>query len=72
MLLFQRSDNLFLFDLKSGYHHVDIAESHHKYCISSIRLCAYYFFRGSTATRTIRGRVQIEGEFYYFSLAPAS
>ena len=31
MLLFQKGDYLFLFDLKSGYHHVDIAEPHHKY-----------------------------------------
>ena len=31
MLLFQKGDYLFSFDLKSGYHHVDIAEPHHKY-----------------------------------------
>ena len=29
-------------------------------------------FRGSTAARTIRGCIQIKGEDYYFSLAPAS
>ena len=28
MLLFQRGDYLFSFDLKSGYHHVDIAPIH--------------------------------------------
>ena len=31
MLLFQKGDFLFSFDLKSGYHHVDIAEIHTKY-----------------------------------------
>ena len=31
MLLFERGDYLFSFDLKSGYHHVDIAEIHQKY-----------------------------------------
>ena len=31
MLLFRKGDFLFSFDLKSGYHHVDIAEVHHKY-----------------------------------------
>ena len=31
MLLFQRGDYMFSFDLKSGYHHVDSAEKHHKY-----------------------------------------
>ena len=30
MLLFQKGDYLFPFDLKFGYHHVDIAEMHHK------------------------------------------
>ena len=31
MLLFERGDYLFSFDLKSGYHHVAIAEIHQKY-----------------------------------------
>ena len=31
MLLFQKGDYLFSFDLKSGYHHVNMAEIHHRY-----------------------------------------
>ena len=31
MMLFKRGDYLFSFDLKSGYHHVDIAKHHWKY-----------------------------------------
>ena len=31
MLLFEKGDFLFSFDLKSGYHHVDIAKEHWKY-----------------------------------------
>ena len=31
MLMFQKGDYLFTFDLKSGYHHVDIYEPHRKY-----------------------------------------
>ena len=31
LLMFSREDLLFKFDLKSGYHHLDIFESHHKY-----------------------------------------
>ena len=31
MLLFEQGDYLFSFDLKSGYHHVDIADHHCKY-----------------------------------------
>ena len=31
MMLLEKGDFLFSFDLKSGYHHIDIAESHHKY-----------------------------------------
>ena len=31
MLLFEKGDYLFSFDLKSGYHHVDIAKVHQKY-----------------------------------------
>ena len=31
LLLFEKVDYLFTFDLKSGYHHVDIAEEHYKY-----------------------------------------
>ena len=31
LLMFQKGDLLFKFDLKSGYHHVDIYEPHQKY-----------------------------------------
>ena len=31
MLLLEKGDYMFAFDLKSGYHHVDIADVHHKY-----------------------------------------
>ena len=31
MLLLEKGDYLFSFDLKSGYHHVEIANVHHKY-----------------------------------------
>ena len=31
MLIFQRDDFMFSFDLKSGYHHVDIHQEHWKY-----------------------------------------
>ena len=31
MLLFKQGDYMFSFDLKSGYHHVDIADIHHTY-----------------------------------------
>ena len=31
LLMFQKDDFLFKFDLKSGYHHVDIYEPHQKY-----------------------------------------
>ena len=31
MLLFDKRDYMFSFDLKSGYHHIDIAKVHHKY-----------------------------------------
>ena len=31
MLMFQKGDYLFSFDLKSGYHHVDIYESHRQF-----------------------------------------
>ena len=31
MLLLEKGDYLFSFDLKSGYHHLEIAEVHHKY-----------------------------------------
>ena len=31
MMLFKKGDYLFPFDLKSGYHHVDIANHHWKY-----------------------------------------
>ena len=32
MLMFQKDDYLFFFDLKSGYHHVDIFEPHRQFC----------------------------------------
>ena len=31
MLMFQKNDYLFSFDLKSGYHHIDIYEPHRHY-----------------------------------------
>ena len=31
MLLFEQDDYMFSFDLKSGYHHVDVAEVHQKF-----------------------------------------
>ena len=31
MLLLKKGDYMFSFDLKSGYHHIDIAQAHHKY-----------------------------------------
>ena len=31
MLLLEKGDYMFSFDLKSGYHHVDIAKEHWKY-----------------------------------------
>ena len=31
MLLLERNDYLFSFDLKSGYHHVDVAEAHQRF-----------------------------------------
>ena len=31
MLMFQPDDHMFTFDLKSGYHHVNIHEEHWKY-----------------------------------------
>jgi len=31
MLMFQKDDYMFLFDLKSGYHHVKIYETHRRY-----------------------------------------
>ena len=31
MTLFEKGDYLFSFDLKAGYHHIDIAETHRKY-----------------------------------------
>ena len=43
MLLFEKGDFLFSFDLKSGYHHVDIATIHQKYLGFSWQR-AYYVF----------------------------
>ena len=43
MLLFEKGDFLFSFDLKSGYHHVDIAKIHQKYLGFSWQ-GAYYVF----------------------------
>ena len=31
MLLLERNDYMFSFDLKSGYHHVDVAEAHQRF-----------------------------------------
>ena len=44
MLLFEKRDFLFSFDLKSGYHHVDIATIHQKYLgffVAGSLLCIY-------------------------------
>ena len=43
MLLFERGDYLFSFDLKSGYHHVDIAVVHQKYLGFAWEGCYYVF-----------------------------
>ena len=43
MLLFEKGDFMFSFDLKSGYHHVDIATIHQKYLGFSWQ-GAYYVF----------------------------
>ena len=43
MLLFERGDYLFSFDLKSGYHHVDIAVVHQKYLGFAWGGCYYVF-----------------------------
>ena len=45
MLLFHKGDYLFSFDLKSGYHQVDIAEIHHRYLGSSWK-SKYFVFTG--------------------------
>ena len=39
MFLFEKGDFLFSFDLKSGYHHIDINEAHFK--------CLFYLYKGS-------------------------
>ena len=59
MTLFEKGDYLFSFDLKAGYHHIDIAETHRKYiprvfmaekvlCVHSSPLwfihCLLYFY----------------------------
>ena len=31
MMLFEPSEWMFSFDLKSGYHHIDVAQKHRKY-----------------------------------------
>ena len=41
MCLFEKGDYMFSFDLKSGYHHVDIAKEHWKYLGFS---CQSYFY----------------------------
>ena len=43
MLLIEKNDFLFSFDLKSGYHHVDIAKEHWKYRGFSWGSCYYVF-----------------------------
>ena len=43
MLLFERGDYLFSFDLKSDYHHVDIAVVHQKYLGFAWGGCYYVF-----------------------------
>ena len=43
MCLFEKGDYMFSFDLKSGYHHVDIAKEHWKYLVFSWQSCFYVF-----------------------------
>ena len=43
MLLLKRGDYLFSFDLKSGYHYVEIAEVHHKYLVFAWNDASYVF-----------------------------
>ena len=43
MLLIEKNDFLFSFDLKSGYHHVDVAKEHWKYLGFSWGSCYYVF-----------------------------
>ena len=43
MLLLEKGDYLFSFDLKSGYHHVDIAKEHWKYLGFSWKNCYFTF-----------------------------
>ena len=38
MMLFRPGEYRFTFDLKSGYHHVDVVQAHHKYMYSGL-LC---------------------------------
>ena len=37
MLMFQKGDYLFAFELKSGYHHIDIFEPHRQYLLRASR-----------------------------------
>ena len=43
MCLFEKGDYVFSFDLKSGYHHIDIAKEHWKYLGFSWQSCFYVF-----------------------------
>ena len=43
MSLFEKGDYMFSFDLKSGYHHVDITQEHWKYLGFSWQSCFYVF-----------------------------
>ena len=42
-VLLERGDYMFSFDLKSGYHHVDIAKEHWQYLGFSWQTCFYVF-----------------------------
>ena len=43
MMLFERGEFMFNFDLKSGYHHVDVAVKHRKYLSFEWEQCFYVF-----------------------------
>ena len=48
MILFERGEFMLNFDLKSGYHHVDIAVKHRKYLGFESEQCFYYVFKVDT------------------------
>ena len=44
LLMFTKEDFLFKFDLKSGYHHLDIFEPHQKYLGTEGKVLSYFVF----------------------------